>query len=285
MPWVFRVFLLLVALVPERGMMGQSPPDSMARPEVRGSGVGPTAGDSSMLTPASFETCEPAAYCEGWQTASLRASGPADAARISRVRSLLDTLSSSPFQMPSGGRINTSFSVSHTGWDIDLELGDTVSAASAGRVRYVGYDRRGYGNVVVVRHPSGLETLYAHLQRPLVEVSQDVTAGDVIGLGGSTGRSTGPHLHFEVRLWDLPLDPGRFMTGSIGTPMQAAEGATSVEERAWRGEGQRVVVRIRRGDTLSGLARRHGTTVARLRQLNGLRPGQVIRAGSTLRVR
>ena len=94
----------------------------------------------------------------------------------------------------------------HHGVDIRLRTGDPVRAAFSGTVRVAGR-MGGYGNCIVVRHPNGLETLYGHLSKINVTLNQQVEAGEVIGLGGSTGNSTGPHLHFECRFLYQPFDP------------------------------------------------------------------------------
>ena len=94
----------------------------------------------------------------------------------------------------------------HYGLDIDLETGDAVSAAFEGMVR-ISQHHDSYGNVVVIRHNNGLETLYAHLSERSVSPGDHVEAGDIIGLGGNTGRSYGSHLHFEIRFLGRPLNP------------------------------------------------------------------------------
>lgn len=94
----------------------------------------------------------------------------------------------------------------HSGIDIALNTGDKIYAAFDGVVRMAKYNG-GYGNCVVIRHYNNLETLYGHLSKIKVKVGEKVKAGDVIGLGGSTGHSTGPHLHFECRLLYACFDP------------------------------------------------------------------------------
>lgn len=94
----------------------------------------------------------------------------------------------------------------HHGVDIRLRTGEPIHAAFGGTVR-VASRMGGYGNCVVLRHPNGLETLYGHLSKINVKHGQQVAAGEVIGLGGSTGNSTGPHLHFECRFLYQPFDP------------------------------------------------------------------------------
>lgn len=95
----------------------------------------------------------------------------------------------------------------HNGLDIKVYIGDTIRAAFDGRVRIVRYERGGYGKYVVIRHDNGLETIYGHLSKQLVKEDEFVKAGDVIGLGGNTGRSTGSHLHFETRLLGQVINP------------------------------------------------------------------------------
>ena len=95
----------------------------------------------------------------------------------------------------------------HNGIDLALKIGDTVYAAFSGKIRYAKYNDGGFGNLVIIRHNNGLETFYAHLSKHLVVPNQDIKSGDPIGLGGNTGRSFGPHLHFEVRFYDGPINP------------------------------------------------------------------------------
>ena len=99
------------------------------------------------------------------------------------------------------------FSRQHQGIDLKAMVGDTVYASFNGRVRISQYNKGGYGNYIVIRHFGGLETLYAHLSKSLVKKNDDIKAGDPIGLSGNTGRSTGPHLHFEIRFCGIALNP------------------------------------------------------------------------------
>lgn len=95
----------------------------------------------------------------------------------------------------------------HKGVDLKVYIGDTVRSAFDGVVRIVRYEPNGYGKYVVIRHYNGLETVYGHLSKHLVHVNDSVKAGDPIGLGGNTGRSTGSHLHFETRLLGEAINP------------------------------------------------------------------------------
>jgi murein DD-endopeptidase MepM/ murein hydrolase activator NlpD len=116
------------------------------------------------------------------------------------------------FCMPTPSRVVTSnfgarWGRQHKGLDIKVYIGDTIRAAFSGKVRIVKYEPKGYGKYVVIRHYNGLETYYGHMSKQLVTENQEVNAGDPIGLGGNTGRSTGSHLHFETRLCGVALNP------------------------------------------------------------------------------
>ena len=118
------------------------------------------------------------------------------------------------FVMPTPSRKITSrygyrasFGRNHYGLDIKVYTGDTIVSAWDGKVRVVKVDPNGWGNYILIRHPNGLETLYAHLSKQLVVPNQEVKAGEVIGLGGNTGRSTGSHLHLECRVLGQAINP------------------------------------------------------------------------------
>ena len=109
------------------------------------------------------------------------------------------------------GKINSEYGKrwgrQHHGLDVDLNIGDTVIAAFDGVVRYAQFNKSGFGNCVVIRHKNGLETIYGHLCKIDVAENQYVKSGQHIGLGGTSGHSTGPHLHFEMRYKDYSFDP------------------------------------------------------------------------------
>lgn len=107
----------------------------------------------------------------------------------------------------------------HPGLDIDGEMGDTVVASANGIVLKAEW-QGGYGNMVEIDHGNGLVTRYGHLSRLEVQAGATVQRGQLIGLIGSTGRSTGPHLHFEVRINDKPVNPRRFLSGA---PVEVAQ--------------------------------------------------------------
>lgn len=172
----------------------------------------------------------------------------------------------------------------HYGLDIKVERGDTIRAAFDGKVRYCSYQRRGYGHYVVIRHPNGLETLYAHLTKRLVGENEVVKAGDPIGLGGNTGRSTGPHLHFETRLLGKALNPALF----FDFPNQDVTGDTYLytkpKKKVYDPSDPDTCYKVRSGDTLSRIAARKGTTIKNLCKLNGITTQTTLRVGQVLRL-
>ena len=152
------------------------------------------------------------------------------------------------FCMPTPSRVITSqfgprWGRQHKGLDIKVYIGDTIRAAFSGKIRVVRYEAKGYGNYVVIRHNNGLETIYGHLSKHLVRENQTVRAGDPIGLGGNTGRSTGSHLHFETRLCGVALNPALFfdfrnqdVTGDSYTFRRSTMERESAKATAARGQ-------------------------------------------------
>ncbi len=124
----------------------------------------------------------------------------------------------SEFVMPARGPITSVFGPRkrkskrktirmHRGIDIGIRKGYIIRAAFPGSVATTGYDKRGYGYYIIMSHPNGLQTLYAHLDSITVVPTTTLKAGDPIAIGGSSGNSTGPHLHFETRYCALPINP------------------------------------------------------------------------------
>ena len=194
----------------------------------------------------------------------------------------------------------------HQGVDLPLKMGDPVYATFCGRVRISEYNKGGYGNLVIIRHDNGLETYYGHLSERMVEPDQWVEAGQIIGLGGSTGRSTGPHLHFETRYYGQSFDPERLIDFKNGTLSretfllkksffsiysnagQDFEDEIANEELDKKEAAEKAAMqyhRIKSGDTLGAIARRYGTTVTNICRLNGIKSTTILRLGKSLRVR
>jgi len=175
----------------------------------------------------------------------------------------------------------------HYGIDIDLITGDQVINAFDGMVRVVRYDK-GYGNVIVVRNDNGLETVYAHLLRPLVDTNQMVKAGDVIGLGGNTGRSTGSHLHFELRYLGAAINPESIIDFEnfklLSDTVYLDESNFHYLRRLKADKNAKYHI-VQKGDNLSRIARRYHTSVNKLCYLNGIHATSIIRIGQRLRVR
>ena len=235
----------------------------------------------------------------------------------SHATELPDTfrISLKDFCMPTDSRVLTSnfgsrWGRQHKGLDIKVYIGDTIRAAFDGRVRVVRYEGRGYGKYVVIRHDNGLETYYAHLSKQLVSEDQDVRAGDPIGLGGNTGRSTGSHLHFETRLCGIALNPALMFDfrnqdvvddyftfhkssyqreSQIATRLRGAnvgsgedvELATAAPAASYAQESR--FHKVKKGETLFSIAKKRGTTVDTIMKLNHLKKNAKLKAGQILK--
>lgn len=178
----------------------------------------------------------------------------------------------------------------HHGIDMSLHIGDTVRAAVSGTVEKIDYDHDGYGHYVVVSHPDGIETLYGHLQYALVGQGQFVYAGQPVAIGGNTGNSTGPHLHFETRLGGAAVDP-MLLFDFYGRPeYYAEEGHPAVvktptyshQSKSLKKESTYIV---RYGDTPESVARQAGISVMKLCQLNMLQQSEPLQIGRMLKLR
>ena len=178
----------------------------------------------------------------------------------------------------------------HYGLDIKVYVGDTIRAAFDGKVRVVkNQGRRGYGKYLVIRHDNGLETVYGHLSKQLVKENQLVKAGEVIGLGGNTGRSTGSHLHFETRFLGQAINPAEIIDFENGVPIHDMFVFRNVKINGRKSniytssDDQMVYHRVKSGDTLGKIARIYGTSVSELCRLNGIKPTTMLRIGQSLR--
>lgn len=191
----------------------------------------------------------------------------------------------------------------HYGVDLELDMGDSIKSVWDGIVRLTNWDGGGYGNYVLVRHYNGLETLYGHLSDIQCTVGQIVQAGDLLAKGGSTGRSSGPHLHFEIRYQGIPLNPMEIFNFNSHTISGSSytispETFDYLGRRRQRGSGdddngnsggyrtRKVYYHaVRRGDTLSSISDKYGVPVATLRKLNGMGRSSALQAGKRLRIR
>lgn len=235
----------------------------------------------------------------------------------------------SDFCMPHPGYLTSPygyrkrFGRMHKGVDIKLNVGDTVRAAFDGRVRLTNFEGRGYGNYVIVRHNNQLETVYGHLSKFIVKQGQYVKAGDPIALGGNTGRSTGPHLHFETRYMGYAINPSAifdFANQTVHTDTYtfskdtyqnarnfdpAANSAYAAEYRQQHpvkydntpkassskskaGKSKKSSSKTyttRKGDSLAKIASRNGMTVRQLCKINGIKSSSKIHPGQKIRIR
>jgi murein DD-endopeptidase MepM/ murein hydrolase activator NlpD len=179
----------------------------------------------------------------------------------------------------------------HRGIDLALQVGDTIRAAFDGKVRIKSFERRGYGYYLVLRHPNGLETVYGHLSKFLARENQVVHAGDAIALGGSTGRSSGAHLHFETRFLGKDLNPAEIIDFENKTPYKDEYVFHNIKingrkSNIYSTSADAVAVhRVKSGETLSQIARKYGTTVAELCRLNGISQTSTLAIGQALRFR
>lgn len=209
------------------------------------------------------------------------------------------------FSMPVKGRLTSVFGWRkyrpHYGTDIDLEKGDSIVCAFDGMVRIARYFQ-GYGNCVIVRHNNGLETVYGHLSKILVESGQKVNASTLLGLGGNTGRSRGSHLHFEIRYLGQALDTQDFIDfekndlKSNEFVLRKKDVENKYDLRALHARHKADLMarygkvsadgyyRVRKGDTLGAIARKTGTTVKSLCRKNKIKPTSILRLGQRLKI-
>lgn len=212
--------------------------------------------------------------------------------------------------IPVPGKVNSNygyrarFGRMHKGVDLHIRSNDTIYAAFDGKVLLTNYEAKGYGYYVILRHPNGLETVYGHLNRFLVKPNQSVKAGQPIALGGSTGRSTGPHLHFETRFMGYAINPNAIFdfanhtthtdtyTFSKSTYQQARNYspsrnlAKSERENPYKAATNvRATYTVKRGDTLSAIAKSNGISATTLRRLNNMSSTDKIKVGQVLKLR
>ncbi len=223
-----------------------------------------------------------------WITSTPNAYGPELSSNDSVVLvRLVDAYQECGFHMPVPGVLTSRFGWrdgrAHNGVDLNLNTWDPVVSMFPGVVRYAGYFGS-YGRIVVVRHYNGLETFYAHLHRTKVVVGDVVDAGDRIGLGGSTGRSTGPHLHMEVRFKGIPIDPSRFIDLSSG---ELTCDTLVLKRTRWSFAAYALGTRfhtVRKGEHLYAIAEQYGTSINALCELNGISRRSTLRVGQQLMV-
>ena len=214
------------------------------------------------------------------------------------------------YRFPYVGRITSRYGIRHrrphNGIDMALKVGDTICAAFDGRVRFSKATDTGYGTLIIIRHDNGLETYHGHLSARLVEENDRVVAGQPIGIGGNSGRSTGPHLHFETRFYGQSFDPERiinFRTGELrrdyfllkksyfsiyskySQDFNAEAERYAADKKENELSAEKRYYKVRSGDYLGLIAKRNGTTVSAICRLNGISPNTTLQIGKVLRVK
>lgn len=191
------------------------------------------------------------------------------------------------YNQPRVGSINSKFGWRdgrmHKGIDINLHKGDAVVAAFDGMVR-IAHAKGAFGNVVIIRHYNGLETVYAHLSKIKVKPGQVVLAGQLIGLGGSTGRSSGPHLHFEVRFKGQALNPSSIICFNENRTYNDSIVIKKSRYGICAYPSNATLHTIERGDTWYEVAKTYGLTMKELCVLNGTDKRYYLKIGQKLRV-
>ncbi|MFN8415878.1 MAG: M23 family metallopeptidase [Cytophagaceae bacterium] len=203
---------------------------------------------------------------------------------------LYDTINGRGWSMPlATSVVNSRFGMRgyrwHYGTDLDITVGDPILACFDGVVRISQYNAGGYGYYVVIRHYNGLETLYGHMSRIDVKVNQVVKAGEVIGLGGNTGRSTGPHLHFEVRYVGNAFNP-EYIYDFRSHTIKSNHFLLTPEHYGYAKEARKIYYHtVRSGESLGSISRKYGVSISQLCKLNRMTTKSVLRVGQKIRIR
>ena len=176
----------------------------------------------------------------------------------------------------------------HRGVDVNVIKDEPVVAAYPGEVTMSRYNKGGYGNYVLIKHPNGLETLYAHLSKRLLKVGDQVFPGDIVGLAGNSGRSSAAHLHFEIRYGEVNIDP----TTVIDFPHWALrEGVSKFSMKKAIADHRKIQAKLRdnnyyvvqKGDSQGDVANWFNISIESLCRINNLKPGAPLKIGQKLR--
>lgn len=191
------------------------------------------------------------------------------------------------YHHPKIGPVNSKFGWRdgrmHKGIDINLKRGDAIVSAFDGMVR-IAQVKGAFGNVIIIRHYNGLETVYAHLSKIKVKVGQVVKGGQLIGLGGNTGRSSGPHLHFEVRFKGQALNPASIISFTDNNTLNDSIVIKKSRYGICAFPSNATLHTIERGDSWYEVAKRYGLTMKELCALNGTTKRYYLKVGQKLRV-
>lgn len=240
-------------------------------------------------------------FTEGWNSKSVNPFKEADVPS-SKVIDVTGYYMPVPGKITSNYGYRARFGRMHKGVDLAIRSNDTIYAAFDGKVRLTNYEAKGYGNYVIIRHPNGLETVYGHLNKHLVKPDQTVKAGDPIGLGGSTGRSTGPHLHFETRFMGYAINPSAifdFANQTTHTDTYTFSKSTYTQPRNFapsrkanetvnpyrQGGEMASTYTVKSGDTVAAIAKKYGMSATTLRRINNMAKTDPIHAGQILKLK
>ena len=257
-------------------------------------------------------------YEEGWDSGLVNCYGNVTVPQTAQI-DVTEYCMPVPGYMTSPYGYRKRFRRMHKGVDLKVNVGDTVRAAFSGKVRLTKYERAGYGYYVVLRHGNDLETVYGHLSKFLVQPDQYVKAGDPIALGGNTGRSTGPHLHFETRYMGYAINPSAifdFANQCTHTdtytfdkrtyqnarnfspeanaqyavqyqkthPNKAYSNSKSVKGTKGKTAYKSSTYKVKKGDTLGKIAARNGMSLSKLCRINGLKSSSKLQIGQKIRL-
>ena len=248
---------------------------------------------------------EPDIYTEGWNSKRVNPFRESDVPNrhVINVTGYAMPVGHSNVRVTSNYGYRAKFGRMHKGIDLGIRSNDTIYAAYDGKVRLTSYEARGYGNYIIIRHPNELETVYGHLNKSLVKPNQVVKAGQPIGLGGSTGRSTGPHLHFETRYMGYAINPSAifdFANKTVHTDTYTFTKNTYTQARNFAPKRDLAKAEknpyqsadnvassytVKSGDTVASIARSYGMSATTLRKLNGMKAAEKIRVGQVLQLK
>lgn len=279
----------------------QSIPDTI-KPKIHGSEMDSLLNTIEEIHEDSLKSLDELFYKNIWNSTQIHYPTNTLPDKKDTITIAFTGLSDLPYVHPAKGIVISKFGPRHgrmhTGTDVKLKSGDTVRCAFDGRVR-LAKRFSGYGNLVLVRHNNGLETIYGHLKAIKVKVNDTVKAGDLIGLGGRTGRASCDHLHFETRLFGQAFDSNKYIdfeTYTLRTDQifyankrfeidraKLRKKPSAADMQLMVSGAMRKHV-IRKGDTLSVIARKYHTSVKKICAANQITAQKTLKIGSTLKI-
>jgi len=270
-------------------------PDSLSADSIY-SGIGIIPADLSLVPAEVMYNCI-------WDNHNIRYQSVILPQKTDTLTIPLEGSNDNCFFAPIKGKVISGYRTprrkNHSGTDVKLKKGDSVYCAFDGKVR-LARSFHGYGLLVLIRHNNGLETLYGHLSKILVKENEFIKSGEIVGLGGRTGRATTDHLHFESRLFgiafnsekyidfetqELKTDTLYYINGRVESCLEDFPKPvphSSLTASSGAGIEGTISHEIRRGDTLSAIARKYNTSVSEICQNNNITPRKVLKIGDIL---